>query len=42
MEKVRFGDTGLSVSKVAMGGIPIMRLDKEEAGATAVFPARRI
>jgi len=28
-----------------MGGIPIMRLDKEEAGATAadtVFPARRI
>jgi uncharacterized protein len=31
MEKIRFGDTDLSVSKVAMGGIPIMRLDKEDA-----------
>ena len=31
MEKIRFGKTGLSVSKVAMGGIPIMRLDKKGA-----------
>jgi aryl-alcohol dehydrogenase-like predicted oxidoreductase len=31
MEKIRFGSTGLEVSKVAMGGIPIMRLDKKDA-----------
>ncbi|MCL2380347.1 MAG: aldo/keto reductase [Treponema sp.] len=31
MEKVRFGKTGLMVSRVAFGGIPIMRLTK--AGA---------
>ncbi|MCL2834214.1 MAG: aldo/keto reductase [Treponema sp.] len=31
MEKVRFGKTGLMVSKVAFGGIPIMRVSKEEA-----------
>lgn len=31
MEKVRFGTTGLMVSKVAIGGIPIMRLDKRGA-----------
>lgn len=31
MEKVRFGKTGLMVSKVAFGGIPIMRLAKAEA-----------
>ena len=31
MEKTRFGKTGLMVSKVAMGGIPIMRISKAEA-----------
>jgi len=31
MQKVRFGKTGLMVSKVAFGGIPIMRLGKPEA-----------
>jgi predicted aldo/keto reductase-like oxidoreductase len=31
MEKVRFGKTGLMVSKVAMGGIPIQRLTVPEA-----------
>jgi len=33
MEKVRFGKTGLMVSKVAFGGIPIQRLSTEEAVA---------
>jgi predicted aldo/keto reductase-like oxidoreductase len=33
MEKVRFGKTGLMVSKVALGGIPIMRITKAEAAA---------
>ena len=31
MEKVRFGKTGLMVSKIAFGGIPIMRIPKAEA-----------
>jgi predicted aldo/keto reductase-like oxidoreductase len=31
MERVRFGKSGLLVSKVAFGGIPIMRLEKSEA-----------
>ena len=31
MEKIRFGKTGLMVSKVAFGGIPIMRISKTEA-----------
>jgi len=31
MEKTRFGKTGLMVSKVAFGGIPIMRVPKESA-----------
>jgi predicted aldo/keto reductase-like oxidoreductase len=31
MEKIRFGKTGLMVSRVAFGGIPIMRLSKPEA-----------
>ena len=31
MEKVRFGKTGLMVSKVALGGIPIMRVEKTGA-----------
>ena len=31
MEKTRFGKTGLMVSKVAFGGIPIMRVCKDEA-----------
>ena len=31
MEKIRFGRTGLMVSKVAFGGIPIMRLSLPEA-----------
>jgi predicted aldo/keto reductase-like oxidoreductase len=31
MEKVRFGKTELRVSKVAFGGIPIMRLSKADA-----------
>ncbi|MCL2478665.1 MAG: aldo/keto reductase [Treponema sp.] len=31
MKKVRFGKTGLMVSKVAFGGIPIMRISKTEA-----------
>jgi predicted aldo/keto reductase-like oxidoreductase len=29
MEKIQFGNTDLMVSKVAMGGIPIMRLDMD-------------
>jgi uncharacterized protein len=31
MDKVRFGKTGLMVSKVAFGGIPIMRVSKADA-----------
>jgi uncharacterized protein len=31
MDKIRFGKTGLMVSKVAFGGIPIMRISKAEA-----------
>jgi len=31
MEKVRFGKTGLMVSKIAFGGIPIQRLSKADA-----------
>jgi len=31
MDKVRFGKTGLMVSKIAFGGIPIMRLSKADA-----------
>jgi len=31
MEKIRFGKTGLMVSKLAFGGIPIMRVSKAEA-----------
>jgi predicted aldo/keto reductase-like oxidoreductase len=31
MERIRFGNTDLKVSKIALGGIPIMRLDKEDA-----------
>ena len=31
MEKIRFGKTELMVSRVALGGIPIMRLTKAEA-----------
>jgi predicted aldo/keto reductase-like oxidoreductase len=31
MERVRFGKTGLMVSKIAFGGIPIMRLSKPDA-----------
>jgi len=31
MERVRFGNTDLKVSKIALGGIPIMPLEKEDA-----------
>ena len=31
MDKILFGSTGLKVSKIAFGGIPIMRLSKVEA-----------
>ena len=31
MQKIRFGKTGLMVSKVAFGGIPIQRLSRSEA-----------
>ena len=31
MEKTRFGKTGLMVSRVAFGGIPVMRVTKDEA-----------
>jgi predicted aldo/keto reductase-like oxidoreductase len=31
MQKVRFGKTGLMVSRIAFGGIPIMRVSKNEA-----------
>ena len=31
MERIRFGNTDLKVSKIALGGIPIMRLYKEDA-----------
>ncbi|MCL1991389.1 MAG: aldo/keto reductase [Spirochaetes bacterium] len=31
MEKIRFGRTGLEVSRIAFGGIPIMRLSKADA-----------
>jgi len=30
IEKVTFGKTGLKVTKVAFGGIPVMRLTKSE------------
>ena len=33
MDKVRFGRTELMVSRVALGGIPIMRLDPKDATA---------
>jgi len=33
MEKVRFGRTNLMVSKIAFGGIPIMRLSRAEASS---------
>jgi predicted aldo/keto reductase-like oxidoreductase len=33
MEKIRFGKTGLMVSRVGFGGIPIQRLSKTEAAA---------
>lgn len=33
MEKIRFGKTGLMVSRVALGGIPIMRVSVAEAAA---------
>ena len=31
MKMIRFGKTGLMVSKIAFGGIPIMRLSKADA-----------
>lgn len=31
MKRIKFGNTGLPVSEVAMGGIPIMRLDTTDA-----------
>ena len=31
MEKIRFGKTGLQVSRIAFGGIPIQRVNMEEA-----------
>ena len=31
MEKIQFGKTGLMVSRIALGGIPIMRVPKEDA-----------
>jgi len=31
MEKIEFGKTGLLVTRVAMGGIPIMRLERKDA-----------
>ena len=31
MEKIRFGKTGLMVTKIALGGIPIMRVGKDYA-----------
>jgi predicted aldo/keto reductase-like oxidoreductase len=31
LERKRFGNTDLKISKIAMGGIPIMRLNKEDA-----------
>ena len=33
MEKIRFGGTGLTVSRIAFGGIPIMRISRAEATA---------
>jgi predicted aldo/keto reductase-like oxidoreductase len=33
MEKIRFGKTGLMVSRVALGGIPIMRVSNTEGAA---------
>ena len=33
MEKIKFGKTDLMVSKIAFGGIPIMRLNKNDAAA---------
>jgi predicted aldo/keto reductase-like oxidoreductase len=33
MKKIRFGKTNLMVSRVAFGGIPIMRLEKPDAAA---------
>lgn len=33
MEKIRFGKTGLTVSRIALGGIPIMRISKAEGAA---------
>ena len=31
MERIKFGKTDLRVSRVAMGGIPIMRVEREDA-----------
>jgi len=33
MEKVRFGKTELMVSRVALGGIPVMRVSAQEGAA---------
>ena len=33
MERIKFGKTGLMVSKIAFGGIPIQRLGREEAAS---------
>jgi len=33
MDKIRFGKTGLMVSRIALGGIPIMRISRAEAAA---------
>jgi len=31
MKMIKFGKTGLSISRIAFGGIPIIRLSKPEA-----------